>query len=498
MSITTNMKNEIYDEFADYLRYLLKYKKIIIPIYLLVEIVIFMQIGRSNTFMMLSSLFISLFILCSVFLMFKDFRTTLRIFAISIPLIPIIQYLLFRLNMEWLGGFIYVFYFVIFLLNSFRELKSGNINFRVFKKNKSYLLVGIIYLILTILGILSVANSRYKLEAFNFLFLGFIIMIVFSIIIISYTGEEKDFINDIIFYLCIGVALSGIPDTLIAFYTILTTGTNQHLYGALGSNFMLGYTIIALPFIVYNSVNKVEDNKRYYMYNLMMFIEIFVLATQRSRGILLTLVVCFLLIFLLNVKKKLKYLLITGIVLISVTYNVTYRPEFNEFRETLKENPEVTVNIFSKNQFINNLLQQTKNRRPIWGITFNVIADHPYYGIGPGHYKYYYLEYGGSVERSYKDSHNVILNIVVDLGIPFATVFFLSVFVLWLKAFIKGIKIKEIKEKKPLFLCCIGIMCFMIYGNITGQAFMTFVSPISIVPAFVFTVITTAMVLKTS
>lgn len=498
MNIATKIKEEVYNEFSDYIKYLLKYKKIIIPIYVLLEAIIVIKIGRSNSFIMLSSLFMCLFIICSIFLMIKDFKSTIRIYTLSMPLIPIIQYLLFRLNIEWIGSYIYIVFFCIFLFSGFREYKRKNIDFKILVKNRNYFMIIIVYIVLTVLGLLSVFNSRYRLEAFNFLFIGFIIMVLFSVIVIAYKGEEKTFIDDLIFYLCLGVALSGIPDALIAFYSILTMNGNQHLYGALGSNFMLGYTIIILPFILYNSNSNYLNSKRYYMYNIILFIEVFVLVTQRSRGILLSLVLCLFFVFLLNIKNKGKYLLISALVLISITYNVTFRPEFNEFRETLKEDPSITLNMFSKNEFINNILQQTKNRRPIWGITFNIIADKPLYGIGPGHYKYYYLEYGGSVERSYKDSHNVILNIAVDLGIPFAIVFFMSIFILWIKGAIKGIRSKDIYIGKPLLLGCIGVLCFMFYGNITGQAFMTFVPPISIVPAFTFAIITTFIVLKTS
>lgn len=498
MNTLNYLREEIINEANDYIKHLLRFKTIIILVYLLLEIFVFIKIGRSNTFMATSSLFINLFILCSLVLMFKDFKTTLKIFALSIPLIPIVLYLLFRLNMDKYGDVIYLVYFIVFIVNAIKEIQKGNIDFKLIFANKKFLLLGSVYFILTILGVLSVINSEYKLDSAKIFILGFAFMIFFSLIIISYKNKDDILISDLVFYLAVGVVLSGIPDTLIAFYTIFTRNNNTHLYGSLGSNFMLGYTILLLPFIIFNSLNRKVDSKHYYLYNLLMIIEVFVLVTQRSRGVLLALAICFFLVFFVYRERKLKLLIIAAIVLSSVTYNVIYRPEFNELREEISTNPNVTLNLFSKNEFINKILQQTKNRRPIWGLTFNIINDHPYYGIGPGQYRYYYLEYGGEILRSYKDAHNVILNIAVDFGIPFAVIFFFSLFLLWLKSFINGIKSKVDSFNRYLLLACIGIFCFMAYGNITGQAFMTFVPPISIVPAFILAVITTLMVIKTS
>lgn len=494
MILGNTLNDDLKNEVKEYLNYLYKYKAIIIGLYLVLEAIIFIRIGRTNTFMTLSSLFITLFIICSIILMFKDFKTTLRIYTISIPLLPLILYLLFRLNLTAFSEVIYVLYFAIFMYNAFQEIRRGNIDFKRLYRYKNYLLITIVYITFIVLGIISAFNSRYMMEGFKFLFLGLVIMLIYSVILLCYTGEDKDSIVDLVFYLCVGVALSGIPDTLIAFYTLITRGQNQHLYGALGSNFMLGYTIIVLPFILYFAVNKDEVSKYSSIYKLLLVIEILVLCTQRSRGILVVLAFVLLAVLITDIKNVLKYLLISIIILSSVTYNVTERSEFNEIKQEIKQNPNVAKRLFSKGEFLNKIIEQTRNRRPIWGLTFNIIADHPNFGIGPGHYKYYYLEYGGEESRSYKDAHNIVLNVAVDMGLPFAFLFYFTICILILKSLIYALKSKIVFEKRFLFLGIVGILALLMYGNITGQAFMTFVAPISITPAFTFTVIITSII----
>jgi len=145
-------------------------------------------------------------------------------------------------------------------------------------------------------------------------------------------------------------------------------------------------------------------------------------------------------------------------------------------------------------KIISRLINQTKNRRPIWALAFKMINDHTYLGVGPGHFKYYYLQYGGNPKKMYIDAHNIILNLITEFGIIFTFTFMLA----WLGGLIKSIfdiiknRKKDFKEFK--WPGIIGVLCLLVYGNITGQSFMTSRDPLSVVPAFVFTVVMILMI----
>ena len=72
-----------------------------------------MKIGTSNVLMFLSSIFVTLFVICSLILMFKDFVTASKIYAITIPIIPMVLYIMNRLHLAGIGQGIYIAYFAI-------------------------------------------------------------------------------------------------------------------------------------------------------------------------------------------------------------------------------------------------------------------------------------------------------------------------------------------------------------------------------------------------
>jgi O-antigen ligase len=487
----------IKEDILNYLMYLKKYKWVILSLYLFIEAYIIFLIGTKFVFMTISSVFVTLFVLCTLVLLFMDFNYALLVYMFSMPVLPMVLYLLYRLNAEWLGNLVAVLYFVIFMFNVYRKWKSGGFNFENISFRGKYKYIGIMYVVLFLLGCTSVLNSINKAEAGMLFFLGFVTTIVYSIVLLCYKDFNTNFVRKIILYLTIGIVISGVPDAIVSVYYIITKNANQHLYGVLGSNFMLGYTIILLPSLLYSALS--SDNKEdKIVYRLLSLIEIFILSTQMSRGILLTLIFCFLALISLDKKNWYKYILVGFVIIFCVRFNVMNRWELSDLTSEINSSglkSTVVHEITNKNALIKFVLKQSGTRRDIWGIAFAMINDHPVLGVGPGHFKYNYIPYGGEIKRSYADSHNIILNVATELGIPFTLILFFSILIVVIKTYIYGLKTQNLFIKQSLLLLGLGIISLLIYGNITGQAFMTFVYPISTVPAFVFTVVITLMII---
>ena len=114
--------------------------------------------------------------------------------------------------------------------------------------------------------------------------------------------------------------------------------------------------------------------------------------------------------------------------------------------------------------------------------------------MGPGHFKYYYLQYGGNPKKMYIDAHNIILVLMTEFGFVFTITFMLGWFGGLLKSVLDIVKNRNKNFKEFKWPGIIGITCLLIYGNITGQSFMSSANPLSVAPAFVFTVVMILMI----
>ena len=482
---------QLMQEIKEYYYYLKKYIHIILILYAVIEIGLFIKMGTSNVLMFVSSIFVTLFVICSLILMFKDFVTASLIYAVSIPIIPMALYIMNRLNIAGIGEVVYIAYFAIYLTNMAREFKNGGIDFS--KLTVKYTKLSVLYIILLLLATISSMRSIHVLEAFKLVLLNIVSMMIYSVGMLCYKKSNKEFYKDILLYLCVGVTLSSIPDIIVTLYNLIVRGNNQHLYGVLGSNFMLGYTIIVMPFILMYAINKGLSERHNKIYIFLLLIQIINFSTQKSRGILLTLAMCFFIVIIVDIKNWKKYILISIVVISCMTFNVMHRWEVEEIATGIKINSiEDLVN--NNARVLKRLIEQTKSRRPIWALAFEMINDHFYFGVGPGHFKYYYLQYGGNPKKMYIDAHNIILNLITEFGVVFTFTFMLA----WLSSLIKSVlgiiknNKKDFKEFK--WPGIIGLLCLFVYGNITGQSFMASKDPISVVPAFVFTVVMILMI----
>ncbi|MBZ9687625.1 O-antigen ligase family protein [Clostridium estertheticum] len=490
-----NLLKDIKNGSKEYIEYLLKYKILILVAYLVCQLGIYMLIGKTNYFIFAASFFTTIFIISSLVLMLKDSKTAILIYNLSIPILPMQLYLLNRLNQNSIGATMYFVYFIFLVIG----VRKEKLNFRKINIKNKYGIVAMVYIFLSAIAIISSALSAYKFEAFRLTFIGVIFMILYSLILICLEIKEYDFYKKVILFLCIGVAISGIPDTFIALYSLILSGENIHLYGVLGSNFMLGYTLMVLPFILLYAVNKEISGKYNSIYKLLLLVEIINLCTQRSRGILGALVIAFVTIIVIDHKNYKKYLIVSLLILGCITFNVSQRGEMVDIKDSIINSgvPKVEGAGASGKGFFYQLGEQARNRSPIWSAAFRMIEDHTYIGVGPANFKYYFQSYAPELKKAYIDAHNIFLNVAAEFGIPFALVFFLSWWGAMLKALIYGFTKAKKYNKSFIFPTFIGMSSLMAYGNVTGQAFITSKHPISVVPAFVLISLLTVLLIIT-
>lgn len=472
--------NDIRSGTREYYNYLFKQRILIAVLYLVCQIGIYMLIGKTNHFTFAASFFTTLFIISSLILMTKDSKTAILIYNMSLPILPMLLYLFNRMNLNSVGVTIYFVYFIFLLIG----IRKEKLNFKKINIKGKYGIVTIVYIFLGSIAIISSILSAYKFEAIRLTLIGVIFMFAYSLILICLEIKEIDFYKKVILSLCIGVAISGIPDVLIALYSQITTGENNHLYGVLGSNFMLGYTLMVLPFIVLYAANKEVSGKYNSIYKVLLLMEIINLSTQRSRGILGALIIIFVAILIIDFKNYKKYLLISAIVLGCITFNVFQRGEMVEMKESFESGGVLAI-VGNTKGFFYQLSEQTRNRRPIWSVAFRMIEDHTYVGLGPANFKYFFPVYAPEMKKAYIDAHNIFLNVAVEFGIPFSIMFFFTWFFTMAKSVIYGFTKRKKYKKSFLLTTFIGMVSLLAYGNVTGQAFITSKHPISVVPAFV-------------
>jgi O-antigen ligase len=475
----------------EYYNYLFKQRILIGVLYLVCQIGIYSLIGKTNYFTFAASFFTTLFIISSLILMTKDSKTAIIIYNMSLPILPMVLYLFNRMNLNSVGVTIYFVYFIFLLIG----IRKEKLNFKKINIKGKYGVITMVYVFLGTIAIISSILSAYKFEAIRLTLIGVIFMFLYSLILICLDIKGLDFYKKIILSLCIGVTISGIPDVIIALYSQITIGENNHLYGVLGSNFMLGYTLMVFPFIVLYAVNKEVSGKYNSTYKLLLLIEVINLCTQRSRGFLGALVIAFTTIIIIDYKNYKKYILISILVLGCTTFNVFQRGEMQEITESIVNIgvPKIERDASSNKGFFYQLSEQARNRSPIWSTAIKMIEDHTYTGLGPANFKYYFPAYAPEVHKAYIDPHNIFLNVAVEFGVPFALVFFFSWWITVFKAVIYGFTKKKKYNKRFILPIFIGMVSLMAFGNVTGQAFITSKHPISVVPAFVLTSLVTIL-----
>lgn len=401
--------------------------------------------------------------------MASSFENTILATFLSIYLLPIIGYFLNRIGMLDKQWIVYTLYYLLIL-----ALLIKNGLFKRINRDKNIIKNKILRVVILIMIIVNSILAFNKQVSFMILLLSFIPFIfLFYVIRTSSFTNKKIFYNKILEVNILGCLISLIPDFLFYIVSLLrgVEQANNKLYGPLGSNAILAYSLLMF-IIVLSKWAKIDGIKnRWTLYVIGYSLSI---GIQRSRGALIAIFSTFILYLLFNIKNWKKYLIVFLFVGVMVSGNVASRPDVAD-EETITEiqniieEPQVSKKS-TFNEVIKKVLEsQSKTRQVIWQSAIDITNDYKYTGVGMGNFRFFFNEYSGTT-KSYIDAHNLLLNFSAEFGIIFTLIALILIVKMGIDSLVGYFKTKG-KEKLTYLSLGIMIAIFFIYGNLTGIAF---------------------------
>lgn len=413
--------------------------------------------------------------------MFKSYENTIIAIIFSIFLLPLGGYIFLRMGLldkQWI-------FYTLFYLGALCILIKNGLFSRINKvkvefKNK-YLRLALI--VLLIINVFFAYDKQLAFMIVSLSFLPFILL--FYIIQSSYFEDRERFYNRIISSAALGALLSGMPDLLYYFITLLS-GTNGRLFGPLGSNAIITYILIMF-IIILNKWVKEKGIKNIWTIYLIGYI--LVMSIQESRGALVAIFGTFIVYLIFDIKNWKKYIAVYFLVGAMLFSNVSSRPDVSHDVNDVIEithnnknnNNDVEVN--SKDILMKIIDSQSRNRQILWTAGLDMTKDYKFTGVGIGNFKLFYNEYSGS-NRPYSDAHNILLNLSSELGLPFMIISLLLMIKIGIDMLIGYFKNKG-NVRLTYLAGGVCLIAFFLYGNLTGIALHFTVEVYSFTSAFI-------------
>jgi O-antigen ligase len=275
-----------------------------------------------------------------------------------------------------------------------RILYDGNYDFRILKQPLSILiLLNLVWILFTSI------TSEIPLVSFKFLLarLWFIVPFYFFAILVF---KKQKYIKAFIW-------LYIIPLTGIIFYTI-----SRHIQFGLDENsghwvmrpFYNDHTAYGailtmyIPFLIGFTFNrKYTINTRIFSF---VFLVIFLVALvlSYSRAAWLSLAAATVVYFLVILRIKFRWVLITGVIILGLFF--TFQ---NQILDKLERNKQdSSANFIEHVQSITNITSDASNLERInrWQSALRMFSERPFWGWGPGTYQFLYAPYQRSKEKT--------------------------------------------------------------------------------------------------
>lgn len=419
--------------------------------------------------------------------MAKSLENTLITVAFTIPLLPLIGYVMLRLNLLNLQWVAYVLYYIVVAVLLIKNGLLKKLDGKNMKVKDKYLRIAL--MILLVVNIFFAFNKGLSLMI---VLLSFVPFILYTYILRALNYKNKgELLNKILIALSLGCIFSSIPDILYFFMTWAQGDKNIRIFGPLGSNFILIYDLLILIIILAKWAN-VKGIKNIWCWLAVAMS--FIISMQLSRGAWISFMLIFLMFLIFNISNWKRYIAIILVFGSMLTYNVFQRPDvandsnLHEVQEIITGNAHESK-LESNSAFsdiIKKVLEsQSKTRQILWKAGIDITADYPYAGVGIGNFKYFYQEYSGS-ERPYSDAHNIFLNMSTELGVPFMILGMILLVIVGLTSLINYFKNKDNRLKKSYLALMTIAGIVLVYGNLTGIAFQTTNEIYSFTPTFIF------------
>lgn len=409
------------------------------------------------------------FALFIIWYMSKSYENTILAAFFTIFLLPLGGYIFLRIGLldsQW------IFYSIYYIVILFFLIKNGM--FKRINSDKNIIKNKYIRLLLIVMIVINVFFAFNRQVSIMIILLSFVPFIfLFYVVRTSYFKDKKEFYNKILEAAIIGSLISVAPDF---FYYMLSLikGSTEKLYGPLGSNAILAYSLLMFVIVLGKWAKEDGIKNRWTLYVIGFSLSI---GIQRSRGALIAIFSIFILYLIFNIKNWKKYGVVFLIVGIMVTANVASRADvsdedtINEIH-TIIDKPNNETNSGSgkiKEVIVKIIDTQSRTRQIIWKSALEITNDYKYTGVGLGNFKYFFNEYSGT-SKSYIDAHNLLMNFSAELGLPFMILALVLIIKMGIDALVGYFKERG-KVRLTYLSLGIVVAIFFIYGNLTGIAF---------------------------
>lgn len=458
---------------------------ILIGIAIVLEFIICIVLGGSEAKLTFLAAVISVpIIITLIYVANKSYENTLLFSYIIVPVLPVFGYIFLRIGILEYQWILYItIYFIVGIL-LFKNGLKDRFSFKNLKyKDK------IIRIILFALLVISSICAYDKRISFMILCLSFIPFILLNMIVKgSSIDNKKLFYKKILQAIAVGSIVSAMPD-FAYFILSLISGGNSRLFGPLGSNALLAYTLILFVLVLNKWANTkgIKNNWTILIVGLSMTISI-----QQSRGALVSVILIFILYIIFDFKNILKYSSVFLIVGGLLFYNVTIRSDISN-DAAIVEIKDVIVGDNEQDNDENNEMEkllfkliesQSASRQVIWKTGIELSSDFPLTGVGIGNYKYFFKEYSNS-NKGYSDSHSILLNMSSEIGVPFMLLSLILILWIGLTSIFHYFKVKDKLLRNRYLSIGISIVIFMVFGNLTGIALQATNEIYTFMPTFI-------------
>lgn len=465
-------------------------KKVLIPcvvITILLEVMLFLFLKDSGAkFSMVAGMVLIPASIVAIFIMFSSLERAILISLFIIPMLPLVGYIMLRLNML---DYQYIAYIIFYLISAIAMLKNGvlkNIDkSKLVVKNKK---IRILMLLLLVCNIIFAYNRQLT---FMIVTLSFLPFSIYMYIIKTVKVESgKKFFDEIIYIICLACVVISIPDLIFFIINWIGGSRGTRGFGPLTGNYVLTYDLIAL-IICLNKLVKEEKLKN--KWTLLVISLLICISTQISRGGYVTFVAIMIILIVFNIKNWKRYLPILLIGASCLTYNIFNRPDvvqdtyINDAKKIISDDECIKKEDYSTsdNALILKIVDsQSGLRKDIWKATIDISGDHPYFGVGLGNLTYFFDQYTTG-KKGYSDAHNLFFNISSELGIPFMILSIILLFYIGIDEFIKFFKTRDKEMKLNRLTMVVLCVAIFLYGNLTGIALQLTVEVYSFTQTFI-------------
>lgn len=413
----------------------------------------------------------------------KSYENTLIFAYFIVPLLPLGGYILLRLELLKYQWMYYLAVYILIGILLFKNRLKDRFSFKNLKYREK-----VIRIILFIILLVSSIFAYDKSLSIMIILLSFIPFSLLNMILKgSVFNNKNEFYEKILKAISIGAILSSIPDFLYFTLSFLS-GSNFRLFGPLGANALLAYTLV-LFILVLSKWTNVKGFKNFWTILVVGFS--MTISIQQSRGALVCIIIIFIFYIICDIKNILKYLGVFLIVGGLVFFNVSIRADVSN-DESFEEFQNVVVGNNAKINQVNNQIEkalfkliesQSSNRQAIWKAGIQISNDYPLTGVGIGNYKYFFKEYSNS-NANYSDAHNILINMSCEIGIPFMMISLILILWIGFTSVFYYFKSKDQIIKKKYLSIGISIAVFTVFGNFTGISFQATNEIYTFMPTF--------------